>query len=212
VLIVFFLYLLFDLFFTFESAAQSTQQITATVAPPVVAPGEDPKPEVITQPILDLYRRKGWEKKQVVEQCQFEDLSVEFCDKKAIRITTEVKCSLQTFKSFLGDLAQLYKYDPQLKSHEVMKHYGNGASVLYTAYKVPAAMIAARDFCTLNSGRELSAEEEKEYGFAPPGEIVFVQCSLDEKLPHQKENAFNFSIGLLLLCKEKDRKKTKNNG
>eukprot|EP00759_Apiculatamorpha_spiralis_P031310 PhF_6_TR32990/c0_g1_i1/m.48595 len=137
------------------SKIESTQQEEDVVA-------EVPEPDItsdIIRPILDLHERTGWRHVAESEGCVLQDLTTEFCDKKAIRATTEIACDMETAIAFLGSIRNMESYDSTLSVCKVLKSYGNGAVLLYTAHKPPVKMVSARDFNTLNAGMEISDAE-----------------------------------------------------
>eukprot|EP00760_Papus_ankaliazontas_P035387 PhM_4_TR776/c0_g2_i1/m.91302 len=187
---------IYNRFFVEETASESSshdgagQESSTTATSTVTAqPGEEPQPEAITAKTLELFKRPGWNKINHIDDCTLEDNPVEFCDKKAIRITTSMGCSIDSFRKTMTSTDTMYRYDPMLRSHELIKVYSNGVSILYSNYKQATKLIAARDFVTMNGSRELSTEEIRDYGFAPAGENcrVFVTGALnDTSKPAQK--------------------------
>jgi hypothetical protein len=138
--------------------------------------------------LTKLHSMRGWEEQKFVSDCKLETMLTPHCDKKAVRVSAEFKCSLQTFLSVICNVEYVRKYDPGLA---VMQPLDSPpfASVLYTAYKSNTKLVTARDFCTMTATKLLSETEGADAGLYTRGmrAAAFVLSSVNCKdMPEQK--------------------------
>jgi hypothetical protein len=107
--------------------------------------GADEQQKKVLKPFLDLMAAPGWSAPQLIQTCQYEDMAVPFCTTKAVRMTTTMSCSIQTFARVVVDAAMTRRYDPTLADMRVVEDKGTVATV-YTSYQQASRFITARDF------------------------------------------------------------------
>eukprot|EP00760_Papus_ankaliazontas_P035866 PhM_4_TR8057/c0_g1_i1/m.53631 len=154
------------------------------------------KEEIISR-VLELVSRRGWRKVTTIENVSLEDLSVEYSDIKATRTTMEVKCTIETFFEFMCNPDNMWKYDDQLEDFQNLATYKNGVTIAYTAYKKPAPMVAARDFVTAATSRELSAKELAALGLAADRRALLIASVSDDK---HKPKLKKYTRGIVHVC------------
>ena len=117
----------------------------------------------LVRPLLRLYMDKGWKMGKVVEGCLMEECPVSYSKLKALRISTTVKCSLETFDTFMQDEALQREVDPQLDTVRLVKETADSKTI-YTNYKQQIRMVSARDFCSTSCRLLVTPEMVKDYG------------------------------------------------
>ena len=117
-----------------------------------------PAQRTVLQNLFDLNAGGDWKAKKGQDMCTLEEAAVTYSHNKALRITTDVNCTLATFTKFLGDVNLLRKYDPNLEAFEVVGKEERG-TILYTNYKKTSALITPRDFVSICSGAFATADE-----------------------------------------------------
>ena len=132
---------------TVSSEASEAAPAEAVSAAPVVPDLISGIQRKILSRLIQLNNRADWRMGKVVERCVLEDCDVAYCDKKALRITTEINCSLDHFERFLGDFSEARKYDPTLDALDVLQQDASSV-VIYTSYKKQSSFVAPRDFCS----------------------------------------------------------------
>ncbi|CUG89393.1 Hypothetical protein, putative [Bodo saltans] len=123
--------------------------------------------EVVEHVIL-LHRAPGWETQKMVNDIRLETMNTSFCDKKAIKIGCEFKCSLETFRTVISSIEYVRKYNNTLNEMEPLDSPAYG-TVMYTSYNSTSKLIQPRDFCTLTAARLLSEEEGSDAGLYTKG-------------------------------------------
>ena len=130
---------------------------------------------------LELCRRKDWRLSKTLQQCILFDASVNFSERKALKVTSSFKCNLQTISAFLADEQMHRRYETNLDSFEVLRQptAASPSAVIYTSYKQHSRLVAARDFCveqysTFLSGADAVAAGLSQYSSAS----AFVQSSV----------------------------------
>jgi hypothetical protein len=147
---------------------------------PVVVPTPKFKPtpaqRVLLSNLITLYENPEWKMGRVLQNCLLEDCAVANCKLKAVRISTDVNCSLETLSYFLKDEAMLRKTDPTLDQLSVLAEKDEVVTV-YSSYKQQVKLISPRDFCTSNTTVLLPGAEAAELGLkVPPGHRVLIQA------------------------------------
>lgn len=190
----------------------ATLHETATDSPLVPTTAAAERPAVIPpllKPLLKsiaaLHQRPNWAMGKVSEQCVLETCVVEFTDKKAVRVTTDFKCSLDTFIKFVEDVSQVRKYDLALDRLDVFEpRHAGGPPVIYTSYKQVTRLVAPRDFCSEVARHVLPVEVAVAEGLLDqrnvnPGTRVLLQnghAVTDARVP---QSSGNLVRGLVLV-------------
>jgi hypothetical protein len=163
-----------------EEVPEEAEPEPAAPAPRV--PAITAKKRTVLAPLLALHKSRDWRLSKTLDNCDLEDAVVSFSDKKALRITTTMQCSLATLKAFLEDASQMRKYDPTLDVFEMLPAATDAPEtrVTYSAYKQQTRLIAPRDFCAESTSTFIDGEDAKAEGL-PSNHVYFLQNSIDSK-------------------------------
>lgn len=173
-----------------ETACPETEAAPTVLSSvsPVADNAPDKSCALLTRPqlgtlsrLIDLHRRKDWEMGKVIERCLLETAAVDYCGKKAIRISTDFQCSLATLEAFLADVNVVRVMDPALDKFEVVGEIDSGVAI-YTSYTQQTRFVAPRDFYTTTFRKLLNADAVEANSsavssLAPPGHCILLQNS-----------------------------------
>lgn len=123
--------------------------------------------EVVEHVIL-LHRASGWEVQKTENDIRLETMQTSFCDKKAIKIGCEFKCSLETFRTVISSIDYIRKYNTTLNEMEPLDSPPYG-TVMHTTYTSSTKLFQPRDFCTLTAAKLLSDDEGSDAGLYTKG-------------------------------------------
>eukprot|EP00658_Telonema_sp_P-2_P077817 TRINITY_DN7132_c0_g1_i8.p1 TRINITY_DN7132_c0_g1~~TRINITY_DN7132_c0_g1_i8.p1 ORF type:complete len:629 (+),score=165.45 TRINITY_DN7132_c0_g1_i8:125-2011(+) len=137
--------------------------------------------------IVSLHNFDGWALRETVESCRLETVLTPLCDKKAVRASCEMHCTIDDFWNVISNINLLRRYDQELEKLDVLKSPPYG-TVMHTSYRGTKG-ITSRDFCTITASKFLSEEEGSDANLYTPGfnATALIVNSLDcDDYPEQK--------------------------